>query len=161
MYYCPSYYNSYNGSVTDDYKGYGQPSQANYSRSGGYTANCWVLAYEGGVNGYPANGIKVARVKSPSNIITVYEASSWAMGDNDLANNGYYGAWLPGAYLGNGNQDRSSVLSGDQLQDYNNGRHNEGINIAYADGHAGFEKSATVYSWVNTTSKNPFRPTTW
>ncbi len=157
MYYCPSHYYSYDGSITAAFAGYGQPSQGNNALGGGYTENGDVLTDNRAGNVAP---LKAARVKSPSNVVSVYEGSNWMMNDAAWANLGSYGCYLPGTYLAN-NVDRSNVLSGDALSDYNNGRHNEGINLVYCDGHAGFEKSATVFSWMNTTSKNPMRPTTW
>ena len=157
IFYCPSHWNTYNKDLPDDGT-YGASSQGKSALSAGYTANAYLLAYSGHTI-YPSSPVKMARVKSPSNVIAVYEASSWGMGDNDLANNGWYSAYLPGT--GSAGIATTASLSGEQLSDYNDGRHNAGINIAYADGHAAYEKSADVYSWINTTSKNPFRPTTW
>ena len=57
-------------------------------------------------------------MKSPSNVVSVYEGSNWMMNDSAWANLGSYGCYLPGTYLAN-NVDRSNVLSGDALSDYN------------------------------------------
>ena len=165
MFYCPSYYNSYDGSITAETGEYGVPNLSFNALYGGYTANAWLFSSTSIYNNYyPKTPIKVARVKSPSNVVAIYEASSYLMGDIDWQCWGTYSAWLPGSGVaghpcaGGDNP----VLSGEQLSDYNNGRHNEGINFAYADGHAGFLKSAEAISWLDhIDSKNPMRPTTW
>jgi prepilin-type N-terminal cleavage/methylation domain-containing protein/prepilin-type processing-associated H-X9-DG protein len=158
LYYCPSHWVSYDGSIANDEGAWNASSQAMAALSGGYTANPWLLAYMGNAT-YPSSPIKEARVKSPSNVVALYEGSYWILGDDGWANYGWYSAWLPGS--GAAGHPTSASLSGDALSEYNNGRHNEGINFAFADGHAGFYKTAEALTWMNTTSKNPMRPATW
>ena len=148
MFFCPSYFNSYNKDLDEN-------NQFLNALSGGYTANIWVMGDT--QNNYPA--VKLARIKSPSNVVAMYEGGIYIMGDAEWANHGAYQVYLPGSALAGATA--SSALTGEKLSDFNNGRHNEGINLCYCDGHAGFEKCATVYSWMNTTSKNPMRPATW
>ncbi|MBQ0105767.1 MAG: DUF1559 domain-containing protein [Armatimonadetes bacterium] len=156
VYFCPSYTKTFdpNGSDTD---------YCYQALNAGYSAN-------DGVFGDYCNGAlkapkKLARVKSPSNVITIFEASYYIMPEGSVRWNGMYSCWLPGAGLTGAEPSTvSSPLAsktGDSYSDYMNGRHNEGINLCYADGHAGFEKSVTVYDWAGYGSKNPFSPTTW
>ena len=157
VYSCPSFWNTYVGNAGPDYADTND-CQAWWANYHGYGANPWIMGYYGNGSGFPTSGVKAARVKSPSNVAVVYDARYSITSDIDMANNGNYGTYLPGAGSAG---ITANGLSGDDLSDFNDGRHNSGINIAYADGHAGYEKSADVYSWINTTSKNPFRPTTW
>ena len=153
MFYCPSYWNSYNKDASDN-------DQFLNALGGGYTANPNVMGDT--LNNFPA--VKMARVKSPSNCVVMYEGGIYLMADAEWGCNGAYGLWLPGAGLAGvswGTTGNPYATYGDAISDFNNGRHNEGLNLVYCDGHAGFEKSTTVYSWMNTTSKNPMRPATW
>ncbi len=142
VFLCPSSYADYSGLDFSNYNGI----NANYS------ANTSVMADDAGV--------KAARVKTPSNVIAIYEASYYIMDPGANLWNGLYGCWLPGAGLA-GATPHSSLTNADALVDFNNGRHNEGINICYADGHAQFEKSVTVYGWAQLATKNPFKKETW
>jgi len=42
--------------------------------------------------------------------------------------------------------------------DLKNGRHFGGVNIAYADGHAKWQKTAAVYAQYNSTNHGAFKP---
>ena len=144
LFYCPS---SWASPANADDLG------ASYSAN--YGGNQMALGDAGQSDMPPSR--KMARMKSPSNIVVIYDAGYYIM-HHAWWNLGSW-AWLPGGGLGG--EALANALSGDALSDYNNGRHNEGINITYADGHAAFEKSLTVLSWKNLTSKNPMDPTTW
>ena len=148
VFLCPSSYADYSGLDFSNYNGI----------SANYSANTSVMGDD--------LGVKAARVKSPSNVIAIYEASYYIMDPGANLWNGLYSCWLPGAGLAGASASTHSSsplksLSGDAYQDFMNGRHNEGINICYADGHAAFEKSATVYGWAQLATKNPFKKETW
>ncbi len=142
VFFCPSSYVDYSG-----------VDASNTTVAGGsYGANTNVMPDDAGV--------KQARVKSPSNVITIFEASYYIMDPAAVRWNGLYGCWLPGAGL-NGRAANSQLTNPDGLADFKNGRHNEGINLCYADGHAQFEKSLQVYEDSKLTTKNPFLKETW
>ena len=74
---------------------------------------------------------------------------------------GIYG-YLPGAGTAGATMNMTTIAWGaDAQSDFATGRHNEGVNIAYCDGHAGYEKSNIVYTWKSMTSKSPMFPATW
>ena len=151
VFLCPSSYQTFN--LKDwQYYAHGMP----YGIQGHYTANTDIMydLYDNTTSPKTAG-----QITAPSDMVMIFEGSYPALRDAQLANNGAYYCWLPGAYLGNGGIAFGGPAEG--LSDYKSGRHSEGINITYADGHAKFAKSKTVWGWVNTTSKNPFRPTTW
>ncbi|MBQ7256948.1 MAG: prepilin-type N-terminal cleavage/methylation domain-containing protein [Abditibacteriota bacterium] len=151
IYYCPSSWISYN--KADD-----ENTQILNGLGGNYCVNADVFGIQHDPNQWiPAK--KEAQIKSPSNVVAIYEACVWEMNDSAWANSGAYQCYLPGQGLAG--VTPNSALTGEALNDFNNGRHNEGLNLCYCDGHAAFEKSTTIYSWMNTTSKNPMRPTTW
>ena len=145
VFFCPSYWTEKNKAWSDN------DNVCNIF--GGYAGNMHLLGDTGSAG---FNATKLARVKSPSNVVAFIECGSIYCRIDWLKTCEY--TYLPGGALG-GITDPG--YTGDAASDFNNGRHNEGINITYADGHASFEKSAEVASWLNLTSKNPFVPTTW
>ncbi|MBQ0105073.1 MAG: DUF1559 domain-containing protein [Armatimonadetes bacterium] len=144
LFYCPSSYNS--PANADD---------LNTATSANYAGNQLALG-DAGQDDIP-NSRKLARMKSPSNNVILYDGGYYIMNHAWWRLGSW--AWLPGAGLDG--TAPSNPLSGDALSDYNNGRHNEGINLTYADGHASFEKSLTVLGWMSLETKNPMIPTSW
>ncbi len=127
-----------------------------YPWGGNYGANEFVLGdSENGIN--PAK--KLARIKNPSNLVAVMDSGSiYARADWW---DGIYG-YLPGAGTAGATMNMSTIgWSAENQSDFATGRHNEGVNIAYCDGHAGYEKSNIVYTWKSMTSKSPMFPATW
>ncbi len=153
MWYCPSHWNTFDRTQDEE-------QQRLAALNGGYGANGRLMGYMDATN-FPAcaKAVKAARVKSPSNVVAINDYSTyWYQPDLITGWRGFAGQYLPGSgtvIAGDGS------LAGEQLSDYNNGRHNEGVNICYADGHAGYEKSNIVYGWVSLTTKNPFIPESW
>jgi len=153
MLYCPSSALKY---VASDYQYY--PDKMPYAISGNYTANINVL----GDPSFQPNLFPVksaTSITAPASIIMIYEASQYILGPGDLKNRGAYACWLPGTGATGLAADASLPSWG--TSDYNSGRHNTGINIAYADGHAKYSKSTEVWNSIDLTSNNPFIPSTW
>ena len=147
VFYCPSYWTNKDKNYDDNWNV--------LNNFGGYAANVNLLGDKDEGNAALNKARKMARVKSPSNMVCFLDGGSvWSR--LDWYNNIY--CYLPGSGLAGGNDPG---LSGDALSDFNNGRHNEGVNICFADGHAAFEKSVTVWDWIHYTTKNPFEPTSW
>ena len=150
IFYCPSGITSMDKSYDDNWN-----LVNNYA--GNYGANEFVLGDVGnGINGAK----KLARLKNPSNLVAVMDCGNvYARADWW---DGVY-TYLPGAGTAGATIDPSFTAwwTGDYLSDFNTGRHNEGVNMAYCDGHAGYEKSNIVYTWKSMTSKSPMFPATW
>ena len=154
VYYCPSYIGNPNPRDEDINQTYNAIIYGGYGANGGV----WGDGQSSNVNKLPK---KLARIKSPSNVVNVFESGYYVMQVGAVRWNGTYGCYLPGAGIAGRALATSEGLSDEQIVDFKNGRHNEGINLCYCDGHAGFEKSLDVYESDKLTSKNPFDPTTW
>lgn len=158
IFYCPSSYQNRDASADDEVnlKVNGSGTKGNYS------ANPYLLADRQATSESFYNVRKLARIKSASNVVMLYEASLYVMADDwwDYPQNGY---WLSGAGKGTGANvsGAESAISGEELRDYKDGRHSEGIILCYADGHADYEKCSTVFSWKGLDKKNPMRPFSW
>lgn len=156
VYFCPSSYSDLDGGEdeTVNLAPKGAGAKANYS------ANLYMLGDK--LNASFAKAKKIARIKSPSNTVMLLEGSTYMMPDDwwDYAEGGY---WLSGAGLGTGSKlsQTESVLTGEDLRDYKDGRHSQGMILCYADGHAEYEKCSIVFSWKGLDKKNPMRPATW
>ncbi len=125
---------------------------------GNYSSNRGLMPYHHAGNQVPA--ISTASVSAPAEIYAIFDGSYFSLANTDLALCGAYQAWLPGsgqvsgiAWQGDGNTAKQA--------DYKNGRHSEGVNMAFADGHVKFLKSAVVWNAKDLGIKNPFNPTTW
>ena len=151
IFFCPSGVAGYNGDYDDNW------NMANVIPYGGnYGANEFVMGdKDNGINGPK----KLARLKNPSNLVAVMDSGSmFARADWW---DGLYG-YLPGAGTAGATMNMTTIAWGaDAQSDFATGRHNEGVNIAYCDGHAGYEKSSIVYTWKSMTSKSPMFPATW
>ena len=148
IYYCPSYWTTYNKD---------SENPALDAISGGYMANSGVLGDFS--TGVASQAKKLSRIKSPSNVVVVQDGW-WYIGTGPgLTNCRSDWGYLPGA--GAAGATPNANVTGDTLVDFNSGRHNEGCNLCYADGHAGYEKSADLYPKLTATSKNPWEPATW
>ena len=155
VWYCPSWISTYDKSVDE-------ASQGINALNGGYGANASIMGYMDTANWADiAHSTKAARVKSPSNMVLIMDFGTWWFrADLITAWRGWAGnMYFPGSAAGGIAPDGN--VQGDYLSDFNTGRHNEGVNICFADGHANYEKSADVVGWVGLTSKNPFYPATW
>ena len=159
VFFCPSSYNSYDSTLSDE-------EVTQRASFGNYSSNVYVM---------PQNdkGVKYTKIKYPANIVIFYDGGRCYLSDfwwkYFRADYGYY---LPGA--GNAlNIDISevnpnglaNVSVSDLKDDYMSGRHNEGVNLAYCDGHVEWKKSVEVIQWSDTArgniKQNPFRPKSW
>ncbi|MBQ0105205.1 MAG: DUF1559 domain-containing protein [Armatimonadetes bacterium] len=156
VYYCPSHWKTYDSTASDT-MGYSTTAQFYRAFGAGYSPNAHLLFSTAA----PTTPVKMSRVKSPSNIVALFDGSYYWMNTTAIGSNGQYGQYLPGAGLCG--ITAASNVTGDTLEDFNNGRHNGGINVTFADGHASYMKSEEFYNQanVNVTSKNIMVPTTW
>ena len=123
---------------------------------GNYSSNRGIMPYHFG--GYETAAMSTAAVSSPADIYAIFDGGYFSLANTDLGLCGAYDAWLPGSGNFNGVawQGNSAYRS-----DYLNGRHNEGVNMAFADGHVKFLKSQIVWKAKDLATKNPFLPATW
>jgi len=92
----------------------------------------------------PVAPVSMPAIKTPADIATIFDGSYYSIVRDNLWLCGKWGVYLPGAYEVTGNY----AYQGSDSQgksDYEKGRHNYGINITYADGHAKFMKSSSFY----------------
>ena len=154
IWYCPSWVATFDKSQSE-------ADQRNNAYNGGYGGNGNILGYFDYTFPDMCKATKLARVKSPANVVLLCDYSTGVMIPSiTLTWRGYGNQYLPGTALAGLPAD-GSLTNGDQLSDFNNGRHNEGVNLCFGDGHAGFEKSVTVAGWFSQPTKNPFFPESW
>jgi len=85
--------------------------------------------------------IKLAEVEEPANVFLCLDAGPYMVGSSNVSNPTGSFWYVPGAW--DSARDPAGVgysttypLSGFNQKDYKGGRHNAGINIGFADGHA-------------------------
>ena len=119
-----------------------------------------------------SKGFKYTKVKAPSNVIIFYDASISILESNNwVKHRGQYNYYLPGAYQVTNLYKPYKTLTDDQLDDYKNGRHNDGVNVVYCDGHSKWVKSVDLIKQVYDMSnryistlnqkENPMLPKSW
>ncbi len=158
IFFCPSSWTTPDKSQSDFNVLYNFATGANYGGNAGLLGDCDDILT------YPIK--KAARVKSPSNVMAVMDAGWYCVFPHAWLLTGYNPTYVPG--MGLAGFTGPSNLGAEAKVDYNNGRHNEGINVAYADGHASFMKSTEFVAQVFNddksdirTSKNPLIPSSW
>ncbi len=159
MYYCPSYYTKNDPSLP--LEGFGNSQLWNVMASG-YGANAAPNGPFGeGEGGY--NALTLAEIKSSANLVAVLEFGNFfTYGSGSFGWVGLWGYYLPGSGLAGATPNASYLPAGSSAyNDFMRGRHNAGINVTYADGHAHYEKCVTVWNWQSLTSNNPMDNSTW
>lgn len=153
IFFCPNSYNGYDTTQTD-------LKLENLTLKGNYSANTWIMSVK-------SVGYKYTKIKNPSNIIIIYEGSRAYENDLNWLNKGKGNYYLPGWGKATGEEPDPS-LDEDQTDDYKNGRHNGGINLAYCDGHSEWKKTEDLVIWADYSYReegkiknNPFRPKSW
>lgn len=152
VFFCPNSYNTYDSNMsTSQYT-----KVVNY---GNYTANLLLMPYN-------AKGVKYTKIKAPSNIVIFYDGGRSYINDYWWSSyKGDYYYYLPGWGKATDNKPTDSI-SEDAKDDYINGRHNCGVNLAYCDGHTEWKNTKELIQWSDTykggkTKNNPFRPKSW
>ncbi|MFO7945494.1 MAG: DUF1559 domain-containing protein [Armatimonadota bacterium] len=109
-----------------------------------YGAN-QVIMVDTSNNTPPNPPVAMAQVEKPAGTILLadsgYPRISW-----NWYRNPYPFGYVPGAHWGlePGDTNRSDAWTDLKISDWQNGRHNEGINIAYCDGHAKWQKTVAL-----------------
>lgn len=149
LFYCPNSYNEYDPNLIE-YQRFNKVNNGNYS------ANIDVFSNS-------KKQIKYTKIKNPSNIIIIYEASKCFMHNSWWQSKGVNIEYLPGWGKATG-EEAMGNLKEEQIEDYMNGRHNGGINLVYCDGHAEWKKTDEIIKYCDPEFKikqNPFRPKSW
>lgn len=158
MFFCPNSYNSFNSNLPSN-------ELTELSNKGNYSANSELMTNYG-------KGYKYTKIKAPANIIIFYEGNNSFMpleyAIKLYTNNIYVNAFIPGWGKAT-NKKIKPTYSEDEINDFMNGRHNEGINIAYCDGHTEWMKTKEliIKSFNDEkandfkTKQNPFIPKSW
>lgn len=113
---------------------------------GHYGANVKLLVLSG------SSAVKLAAVQAPANTYAFMDAGNYTMNPSYLysltANNGYY---IPGAGK-LGGSCAPGTTGAALVDDCNSGRHLDGMNMAFADGHVKWLKSSVVLKEGKTAS---------
>ena len=134
--------------------------------SGNYGANTLVLAYDTNSVATQRPAVSLAAVQSPASTYLIMDCGNYIIAPRDTP--GVVGVTLPlaaSAYLPGTSKlvppSRANIITDPDLKrDFDTGRHFDGINIAYADGHAKWQKITTVYrEAVNCTDCGALTPT--
>lgn len=127
------------------------PSQnRNYMRYGHYSVNSNLIV------GEAATPRKIAEVAAPATIYAMFDGGTYTTTSTRAtvagSANSDYGNYIPGMGTLGATCGSSSAFYADLQKDCRTGRHFEGINIAYADGHVKWHKISTVSSEAQKTT---------
>lgn len=125
---------------------------------GNYGANLLMMGYVSSPD-YPH--VKMASVASPASTYLIMDSGSYGISPYYIKASGSQEFYLPGAG-GLGSTNSSSVVA-NNINDFDNGRHFQGVNIVFSDGHAKWVKREKVKAESDvlndhdfTYSSNPF-----
>lgn len=135
---CPSSSAGYGG-ATSSYDWVG-PDYA-YVKAGNYGANRIIMRIMSDVNSVY---VKMSSVASPSTTYLLMDSGDMRMYPKDVVTPAGANGYLPG--VGDLGVARPSALFDRFDSDFQNGRHFDGVNVMFADGHAKWNKTSEVYS---------------
>ena len=134
--------------------------------TGNYGANTMVLAYDTNSAATQRPAVSMAALQTPATTYLLMDSGTYITAPRDTP--GVTGVTLPlafAAYLPGTSKmvppSRANVITDPDLKrDFDSGRHFDGINIAFADGHAKWLKVSKVYAEaVNCTDCGALTPT--
>jgi prepilin-type processing-associated H-X9-DG protein len=128
---------------------------------GSYGANDRILTQPYPIGSVP-RPLSFASVQSPANIYMIMDAGMYVLNPYDdldarVGGAGTYGRFVPGMgkETGQGVAACGAGHSGAQVNDCNSGRHFDGVNITFADGHVKWIRTSKVIAeamkWNNST----------
>ena len=105
--------------------------------------------------------VYIYSVKAEAEVYAVYDGSYTSMSASDITLCGDMRAFLPGSGATNGKAFvRAEGTTPQDEVDYMKGRHDKGVNMAYADGHMKYLKSKVVWDQIFA-SPSPWKPEDW
>lgn len=134
--------------------------------NGNYGANTMVMAYDTNSVTTQRPAVSLAAIQTPASTYLILDSGNYITAPRDTP--GVAGITLPlafAAYFPGTSKlvppSRANVITDPNLKrDFDSGRHFDGVNIAYADGHAKWQKVTTVYrEAVNCTDCGALTPT--
>jgi prepilin-type N-terminal cleavage/methylation domain-containing protein/prepilin-type processing-associated H-X9-DG protein len=134
---CPSSSQGY-GPVANSYTW--DQFNHSYVRAGNYGANYLVMRYVSSVN-YPE--VKIASIAAPASTYLIMDSGYYLISPYYI-NTPYSYFYLPGG--GGLGVPKASGLPDRFVSDYNDGRHFQGVNVVFADGHVKWLKREKVYT---------------
>ncbi len=118
------------------------------------------MPYQDSIN-YTPPAVYLYSVKAESSVYAVYEGSYSSMSSQDLTLCGGHRAFLPGSGATNGKPFVFEEGDTDaDVVDYMKGRHNKGLNIAFADGHVKYISSKDGWDQIFI-NPSPWNPADW
>lgn len=107
-------------------------------RFGGYGANELIVR--------SSDGLSMAAINTPANTYLLMDAGQSSVGTYSASTGNGSNYYIPGIaeYTSNPNGTVGTAITGTYLKDFQTGRHFQGVNVAFTDGHAKWLKSATV-----------------
>lgn len=94
--------------------------------------------------------LSLATVNSPATKYLIMDAGKWRMDPVHVTTTSSGWAWLPGS----GPSGATGFYATSQPSDWNSGRHFDGVNVAFADGHVKWLKSSVVYQEASNCGSN-------
>ena len=142
VYFCPSS------------KMFGPAGNAGTPYVGNYGAN-WLMLLT------PPNSMSLSTVNSAASTYMLMDLGNYVMGPSNVVSPQGATYYLPGTgkYV-TPKPSPAAVIGTDYMDDFTSGRHFDGVNIAFADGHAKWLKSTTVLAEARkyAASKNAWDP---
>ena len=121
-------------------------------QTGHYGANQNVMTYYGTTT----PPINMATVAAPASVYMIMDYSAYLAAPGRVVTNPSAQWYLPGSGKHNGQSAASLAMTSWRVSDYDKGRHFDSVNMLFADGHAKWLNSGTIYrESVKATSSQP------
>ena len=91
-------------------------------------------------------GVSLARVPKASETVFMLDSGAYMVSNSTLTNPTGSFWYIPGTAAGRDPGGLSPVMSGVYVDDFVAGRHNQGVNVGYVDGHVSALRSSSVYA---------------
>jgi prepilin-type N-terminal cleavage/methylation domain-containing protein/prepilin-type processing-associated H-X9-DG protein len=121
-----------------------------YMRYGHYSVNSNVIV------GETITPRKIAEIAAPATVYAIFDGGTYTTSTTRALasgnSNSDYGNYLPGMGTLGGACASTNAVYSDLQKDCRSGRHFEGINMAYADGHVKWHKISTISSEAQKTT---------
>ncbi len=97
-------------------------------------------------DGRSVPGVSLAQVPKASETVFMLDSGAYMVNNSNLTSPTGSFWYIPGTASGRDPAGLSPVISSVYVDDFIAGRHNQGVNVAYVDGHVAALRSVTVYA---------------